>query len=162
MNLDEIAQTEGDHILIKGEWSKTMTTQNYNEIYTYFAKVLEPVAKDVKETTAYATTEAVSNAIWYGKGIVEIRYWFSDKLFKVSIKDQGDGFDVNDWKAWCNSVEIKRAANEHGLDSVGQYPGASSIRGGKSGLGLFLIHKFMDSVEFNERGNEITLYKNFH
>lgn len=58
-------------------------------------------------------------------------------LIRVTIRDQGRGFDTNA----VNALDSPNAMDDD------------------HGRGLVLMHKFVDKVIFNDRGNEVTLVK---
>ena len=62
-------------------------------------------------------------------------------LIRVSIKDEGPGFDVRSWES-----------QQQGHEGTAAFTG-------EVGRGFTLIHRFMDKVSFNSAGNEITLVK---
>jgi serine/threonine-protein kinase RsbW len=87
-----------------------------------------------------AVGEAVSNAILYGneedpRKEVTIRADFDEEAFRVTVADEGEGFD---------------------LGAVGD-PTLPGNRDRSHGRGIFLIRELMDEVRYNERGNEVTL-----
>ncbi len=69
---------------------------------------------------------------------VNFHYKINLERIEFSITDEGKGFD---WKQIPISFENIDVFSSHGR-------------------GLILIHTFMDKVEFNETGNQITLIKN--
>lgn len=83
--------------------------------------------------------EAIKNAMQHGnKGILEklvtVKYTITNDRLIISVKDQGDGFDV---AAMPDSFDLEK----------------------ETGRGLLLIKNYMDKVVFNEKGNEITMIK---
>lgn len=87
-----------------------------------------------------AVGEAVSNAILYGNGedpdkSVRVRAEYGDGRVRVTVIDQGEGFDPG------------RVAD----------PTRPENRDRPSGRGLFLLRSLMDRVEWNDRGNRVTL-----
>src|SRR5690554_5428026 len=85
-------------------------------------------------------TEALANAMLYGNGRdpakrVRIEANVSPKKVTVRVTDEGFGFDP-------------------GAVTDPTLPGNRARPGGR---GIFLIRKLMDRVEFNERGNSITM-----
>ncbi|MBN3038170.1 MAG: ATP-binding protein [Candidatus Omnitrophica bacterium] len=91
-----------------------------------------------------ACEEAIINAIKYGNKSddgkeVLINFEVRTDAIVISIEDQGEGFD------YANLPDPRHVKN--------------LLRTG--GRGLFLIRKVMDEVEFNEKGNKITMTKYF-
>lgn len=87
-----------------------------------------------------AVGEAISNAILYGNGEdpgkrVRVRAEYGDGRVRVTVADEGEGFDP---------------------DLVAD-PTRPENRDRPSGRGLFLLRSLMDRVEWNERGNRVTL-----
>lgn len=85
-------------------------------------------------------TEALANAMLYGNGRdpakrVRVEANVSPNEVTVRVTDEGRGFDP-------------------GALTDPTLPGNRSRPGGR---GIFLIRKLMDRVEFNERGNSITM-----
>lgn len=85
-------------------------------------------------------TEALANAMLYGNGRdpgkrVRIEARITAESMTIRITDEGAGFDT------ASIPDPTLPANR--------------LRPG--GRGLFLIHKLMDRVEFNECGNSITM-----
>lgn len=84
--------------------------------------------------------EAVSNAILYGnredpEKKVTIRARFAEDAVRVTVRDEGEGFDPG------------RVAD----------PTRPENRNRTHGRGLFLLRSLMDEVRYNDRGNEVTL-----
>jgi serine/threonine-protein kinase RsbW len=85
-------------------------------------------------------TEALANAMLYGncrdpRKRVRVEAHLSARRIKVQVTDEGRGFDP-----------------EAVLD-----PTLPANRARPGGRGIFLIRNLMDRVEFNERGNSITM-----
>jgi serine/threonine-protein kinase RsbW len=90
-----------------------------------------------------AFEEALVNAIKHGNGgdpekRVRLHCYISDKQVRIIISDEGPGFDYTDLPD----------------------PTDSAHRQEPHGRGVLLMRKFMDRVEFNARGNRVTLEKN--
>lgn len=106
-----------------------------------------------------AIDEALSNAMIHGNKKrqdvrVDVRYAITEEGIMVCIKDNGEGFDLSSWKEW---YQKSRAGELNGIKAL-QYH-QQKEKGG--GMGLSMIHKIMDHIDFNERGNEITMVKRF-
>jgi serine/threonine-protein kinase RsbW len=85
-------------------------------------------------------TEALANAMLYGNcrdphKRVRVEARLSPRTIKVQVTDEGRGFDPG------TVLDPTLPANR--------------VRPG--GRGIFLIRQLMDQVEFNERGNSITM-----
>jgi len=100
----------------------------------------------------WALMEALSNAYRHGSKrdrtrTIELRIVRQDQRVTARVADQGGGFDFQ---------ERLRVAKK------GDAIGAARARfeeGGVGGLGIMLMVKCVDLVEFNERGNVVTLTK---
>ncbi|REJ94464.1 MAG: ATP-binding protein [Planctomycetota bacterium] len=89
-----------------------------------------------------ALEEAIVNAIKHGNGMdpsksVEILCEIGDERALVVITDEGPGFDPKD---------IPDPTDDDNLEKPG-------------GRGIMLMKAFMTRVEYNERGNTVTLEK---
>ena len=87
-----------------------------------------------------ALHEAIANAITHGnKGCsdltVGVRFQRSQDEIQVTIRDRGDGFSC---KSIPNPTEGKNIFQ-------------------CSGRGIFLMRKLVDKVDYNDKGNEVTL-----
>ena len=87
-----------------------------------------------------ATLEAVNNAIKHGnkeipEKLVDVVIEYIDNELRISVADQGDGFDptrIPDPTLPANIEEL-------------------------SGRGVFLMTKLSDAITFNEKGNSVTM-----
>ncbi len=89
--------------------------------------------------------EALVNAITYGNElnpdfVVDIHYEIGSSGFRIWIRDEGEGFDINNI-----SVPV-------GVDALDRI----------SGRGIYMMKKFSDSLFFNEDGNEVMLFFEFN
>jgi serine/threonine-protein kinase RsbW len=87
-----------------------------------------------------STMEAVNNAIIHGNKsdkskYVVIKISGGKHLLKVSIEDEGTGF---------RPKEIPDPTKPENIENI-------------SGRGVFLMSKLADNIEFNEKGNRVTL-----
>lgn len=95
--------------------------------------------------TRLALDEALANAIKHGNQEdrgkkVFIRFCLDDSSITITVRDQGEGFDAC---AVPDPTESDRL----------EIP---------SGRGLLLMRMYMDSVAFNDKGNEVTMVKRRH
>jgi serine/threonine-protein kinase RsbW len=86
--------------------------------------------------------EAARNAIVHGNHSdrrlsVKVTYWIEADKLHIEVEDEGAGFDHKVLPDPTSSGHIMK----------------------NSGRGVYLIKKLMDSVEFNDKGNKITLVK---
>lgn len=90
-----------------------------------------------------STMEAVNNAIVHGNKSdinkeVEIEFEYKGMDLKVSVEDEGNGFNYN---------EIPDPTLPENIEKL-------------TGRGVFLMRKLADEVRFNEKGNKVTLIFN--
>jgi len=86
--------------------------------------------------------EAVRNAMVHGnhsdnKLLVRTAYWIDNGALNIEIEDEGRGFyheEVDDPTLACHLLK-------------------------NSGRGVYLIKKLMDKVEYNDKGNKVTMIK---
>lgn len=98
--------------------------------------------KDARVNIPLACDEAITNAIVHGNNSqpekkVNIQIYVSKSQFRIRVRDQGSGFDVE------NVADPREGDNVH--------------RG--SGRGIFLMRNIMDSVKFKEGGRVLELEK---
>ncbi len=102
------------------------------------------VDRSIQFDVRLAVEEAVRNAIEHGNTYnkelpVLIRYSVDGKKITVDIQDKGTGFHLK-------SVPDPRE-------------GGNLLQEG--GRGVFLMHKLMDKVRYNKKGNRVTMIKFF-
>ena len=102
--------------------------------------------KGYSEVTVFAVRlaieEALNNAIRHGNAMdpdktAELVYEVTDEHVDIRISDEGPGFDFED---------VPDPTLDENLDKP-------------TGRGLMLIRAYMDTVEFNEKGNELHMVK---
>jgi serine/threonine-protein kinase RsbW len=86
------------------------------------------------------TMEAVNNAIIHGNKCdesksVEILITYKDRVLKISVSDEGQGFVP---KEIPDPTKPENIENFHGR-------------------GVFLMSRLADEIEFNEQGNKVTM-----
>ena len=92
--------------------------------------------------THLALEEALANAVKHGnkydsKKTVHVKYEVDAEGMVATIQDEGEGFDQS---------AIPDPTDEENLDRP-------------NGRGVFLMDQFMDSVDYNDIGNRVTLRK---
>jgi len=97
--------------------------------------------KDLEDKIMLVLSEAVTNAIVHGNKedpskIVSVKARKSDDRLKLSIKDQGEGFDPS---------ELPDPLDRDNLLKEG-------------GRGVFLIKHYSDDISFSEDGTKLTIY----
>lgn len=115
-----------------------------HDILDYLMKRVEKVGVcDVENSNLFiALDEAFVNAVKHGnrfdhQKLVRISADVSTKEVSFTIEDEGDGFKL---------TEIPDPLNPENLFKT-------------SGRGVLLIHNIMDEVQYNERGNRLTMVK---
>jgi serine/threonine-protein kinase RsbW len=88
-----------------------------------------------------STMEAVNNAIVHGNKsesskFVMLEISFIENILKISIEDEGPGFKPK---------EIPDPTRPENIESI-------------NGRGVFLMSKLADEIEFNDKGNKVTMY----
>ncbi len=89
-----------------------------------------------------ALDEAFVNAVKHGnrndpQKLVRITAELSSKEARFTVEDEGDGFNVQEIPDPCDPANLFKA----------------------SGRGVLLIYNIMDEVQYNERGNRLTMVK---
>lgn len=104
--------------------------------------------QQVQMCTAFR--ESCSNAAQHGNRhrkdrFVDVEYYLDAKRLTVVVSDQGKGFD---WRLYV-------APEDGAVDRVRERRKAGKL----GGLGIMLMTKCVDKVEYNDEGNRITLTK---
>lgn len=99
-----------------------------------------------------ALNEGVGNAQRHGHKFnaalaIELRYIHKPEKLIVRVTDQGEGFDYR--------AELQRKKAGTAVDEARK----RYKSGGYGGLGIMLMLKCVDSVEYNRKGNQVTLTK---
>src|ERR1044071_6973311 len=89
-----------------------------------------------------ALDEAFVNAVKHGnrndpRKLVRITAELSSREARFTVEDEGDGFNVQEIPDPCDPANLFKA----------------------SGRGVLLIYNIMDEVQYNERGNRLTMVK---
>jgi serine/threonine-protein kinase RsbW len=98
------------------------------------------VREDYYGKILVSTMEAVNNAILHGnkadkEKFVNIEFLFRKKELFVSVEDEGQGFKPK---------EVPDPTKPENIENL-------------HGRGVFLMSKLADSIEFNEKGNRVTM-----
>lgn len=88
--------------------------------------------------------ETILNAIEHGNKknenlTVDISFAIDDEKIEISVEDQGKGFKHGSLPDPTKSDNVLRS----------------------HGRGVYLVHKLMDKVEYNDKGNKVKLIKYF-
>ena len=100
-----------------------------------------------------AFREAVVNAAQHGNKYkrdrkIEVQYLLDNEKITAVVKDQGNGFDHGKFvKSGSTRDAISAARERHQQGRMG-------------GLGIMLMLRCCDRLEYNEKGNQLTLTKN--
>jgi serine/threonine-protein kinase RsbW len=128
--------------------SVAASTKNLAEVRQFVAEHANSEGFSSKEVSdlCLAVDEAYTNIIKHAykyddTKTVHIDLEFDSDKICVCLKDQGEGFDRNDYKMpdIRNQIKMKK----------------------RGGMGVYLIHKLMDSVKYRTDSdeNEIRMYK---
>jgi serine/threonine-protein kinase RsbW len=126
-------------------------SKNLSQVRSMVGEILDQTAftREMRNKIIVAVDEALANVVEHayggGEGMVDIAFALDDERLRVQIRDKGVRFNPGD--RLTNQVDI----HEH-------------IRKGlKGGLGLFLMRRIMDEVQFNHDGpefvNELVMIK---
>jgi serine/threonine-protein kinase RsbW len=119
-------------------------TESAREVQERIVSLMEQNAWPMRDCfgVRLALEEALVNAIKHGNRMdptkqVYIACKLSDQKITVVIEDQGDGFRLD---------EVPDPTEDENLDKPG-------------GRGIMLIRSFMTSIEYNDKGNRMTMSK---
>lgn len=133
---------------MSGRWSWTAETEFPSKLgahLPFLEEVLEQLAGlgwDGRDYFGVQMTleETLTNAIRHGNLCDESKHVSAEckasgDEFWLSVEDQGEGFDLGD---------VADCRDDENIEAFG-------------GRGMLLIHSYMEQVEFNQRGNRITV-----
>lgn len=109
-------------------------------------KVIDDISAELKISQdnygkiMVSAMEAVNNAIVHGNKSnsarkVRIEIFHKNKVLVISVEDEGSGFKPG---------EIPDPTKQENIENI-------------SGRGVFLMSKLADKIEFNEKGNRVTM-----
>ena len=110
------------------------------------SRILKDLSSFADESTLFdirlCVEEAVRNAIVHGnhcdkKLSVKIAYWVEGAKLVIDIEDEGKGFDYKSLPDPTDTEHIMR----------------------NSGRGVYLIHHLMDEVDYNDKGNRVSMIR---
>ncbi|BBM82977.1 HU family DNA-binding protein [Candidatus Uabimicrobium amorphum] len=113
------------------------------------------LSQEEQITMAAAFREAVGNGAQHGNkhktdAMMEVLYILDKKKITIVVTDSGPGFD------WQNYLNLGKQG-----DAVGR--ARERFQEGKlGGLGIMLMLKCVDKVEYNDKGNVLTLTKHLN
>ncbi|MBN2731210.1 MAG: ATP-binding protein [Balneolaceae bacterium] len=132
----------------KTDFNKLVLQSSFDQIDR-----LEPYLKSIRQQVEFSdnqlsrirlsVNEAVTNAIMHGNKEdpskkVRITAEFQENTLKVSVKDEGSGFDPS---SLPDPLQNKNLLKE-------------------SGRGIFLIKQYADEVDFSDNGTKLTMQFN--
>ncbi len=131
----------------KGVWYAIDIPSVAQEILDVEEAIIEALSQTSFSSTdvfaiRLALDEALANAIRHGNDsdvekMVSVRFWFDDERITISVRDEGPGFDYS-------------SVPDCTLDDRLELP---------CGRGLLIMKTYMDSIAFNDCGNEVTMTK---
>ncbi|MCA9000095.1 MAG: ATP-binding protein [Planctomycetaceae bacterium] len=136
----------GREIMAETEFAISISsnTSEGHEVQQRILSTLESLHYSSKDLfgVKLALEEAIVNAIKHGNGLdpdkqVHIHCEADRHSLKVTIEDEGEGFDPED---------VPDPTDDENLEKP-------------SGRGVMLMRAFMTSVEYNDRGNRVRLVK---
>jgi len=108
------------------------------------------LAEEAAQAFAVAFREAVDNAARHGNKsnenrYVDIQYMLDREKATLAVTDEGEGFDTE--------IYLSRGVSGNPVDAARERNQA----GGHGGLGIMLMLKCVDKLEYNYAGNKISL-----
>jgi len=113
-----------------------------SEVVNYIKKTKNNVSNNMLFDIKLCVEEAVRNAITHGNNSnadlpVIVNYSINGNSVKITVEDKGKGFDV---RRLPDPTLAKNLYKE-------------------SGRGVYLMHKLMDKITYNSKGNIVTMEK---
>lgn len=119
--------------------------------------LLAATALDAAAQTAFhaAIREAMGNAIQHGGHFdpatrVQVQYLVDPQRVTVIVRDEGSGFDHRRYLARAGQHDAIKAARDRHAE------------GGRGGLGILMMSRAADRVEYNDKGTVVTLTRSIH
>jgi DNA-binding response OmpR family regulator len=169
-SLEDLKSTVED--VIKKNGNKPGANQKYLSInfdmrsdLSYIQEINELIAnlyentdlsEDRIEDIRFILNEVISNAVEHGNKsdaskLVHIQATLYEDRLVFQIEDEGEGFDINNVPDPSKVID-KLIAGDTDVPEI-------ENRERPGGWGIFMIKSMADQVEFNEKGNKITLTK---
>lgn len=120
--------------------------KNIRPVSSRIIHFVEKRKKDISRDTLFdiklCLEEAIRNAVIHGNKLkkeytVDISYDIEGNSLKVTVEDKGNGFKVED---------LPDPTHKDNLYAEG-------------GRGVYIIHRLMDNLTYNEKGNRVTMEK---
>jgi len=114
------------------------------EITSRIEKTKEGISRDTLFDIKLCVEEAVRNAMIHGnrsdkKQHVLVSYEIEADKVRITIEDNGNGFKVRDLPDPTHSDNLYA----------------------EGGRGVYIMHRLMDKVQYNQKGNRVTMEKRF-
>jgi len=108
------------------------------------------LTEEASQAFAVAFREAVDNAARHGnksneKRYIDVQYLVDREKVTIAVQDEGEGFDTE--------IYLSRGVSGNPIEAARERNQA----GGHGGLGIMLMLKCVDKIEYNYVGNKITL-----
>jgi len=106
---------------------------------------------EARQTTFHAAVrEAIGNAVQHGSGFdpakaVHVQYLVDPRRVTLIVRDEGPGFDHRRFLARAREHDAISAARDRAAD------------GGRGGLGILMMVRAADRVDYNDKGTVVTL-----
>jgi len=112
------------------------------EIIKYIRKEKKAISKDTLFDIKLCVEEAIRNAVVHGNENkadlpIEISFSIKGDKIKITICDSGKGFVFGDLPDPTDGKNLHK----------------------ESGRGIYIMHRLMDKLEYNEKGNCVTMEK---
>ncbi len=128
--------------------------QSIEKVIEFVHKLLEisGITEEGQVSLSAAFREAVVNAAQHGNKYkrekkIEVQYLLDSEKITMVVKDQGGGFNHEQYVKSGSSKDAISAARER------------HAQGRMGGLGIMLMLRCCDRLEYNQAGNQITLTK---
>jgi serine/threonine-protein kinase RsbW len=152
----ELARSAEEVAIFEQQLSMTIptTTENIERCYAIFERLYRSASFSDEEVEALLASlrEAIQNAATHGNGddpekMIRIQYLLDEQKITVVVRDEGEGFDASSY--------LEGRKDKDALDALRE----RIQKGERGGLGLVLMLRCLDRVEYNAQGNEVILTK---
>ena len=114
-----------------------------------------PLTETEKNALQSALKEGVDNAVRHGNkeskgGRVTVNYVVDPRRVTMLVEDEGDGFDHEFFLSQIEEKDAFDRAKERMRE------------GGRGGLGILLMHRCSDRLEYLGKGNVVRIEKALH
>jgi serine/threonine-protein kinase RsbW len=129
--------------------TKESTIEQSNDLVNHLLQ-FSGLTEEGAAALAVAFREAVDNAARHGnknneKRYIDVQYLLDREKATLTVQDEGDGFDTE--------IYLSRGVSGNPVETARE----RSQAGGHGGLGIMLMLKCVDKLEYNYAGNKITL-----